>query len=116
MARLVVIGIDGMDPIVFEKIQDEMPNFASIMKSGGFKHLESVFPPDSIPAWVTIFTGEYPQDHGWLDNIDYEDIRKGEAVDKLCDLQNRTFWDRVGQAGKRVCIVNPLLAYPVWTA
>lgn len=114
MARLVVIGIDGMDPCVFEKIQAEMPHLSSIVKSGCYKRCNSVFPPDSIPAWVTILTGEYPEKHGCLDNIDYEDIRKGAAVSKLCDLQGRTFWDRVGQAGKRVCIINPLLAYPVW--
>jgi predicted AlkP superfamily phosphohydrolase/phosphomutase len=114
MARLIVIGIDGMDPYVFEKLQPRMPHLSSILKSGYFKHCNSVFPPDSIPAWVTIFTGEYPEKHGWLDNIDYEDIRKGAAVNKLCDLQGKTFWDRVGQAGKRVCIINPLLAYPVW--
>ena len=99
---------------MFEKIQAELPHLSSILKSGCFKHCNSVFPPDSIPAWVTIFTGEYPEKHGWLDNIDYEDIRKGADVSKLCDLQGRTFWDRVGQAGKRVCIINPLLAYPVW--
>lgn len=114
MTRLVVIGIDGMDPCVFEKIQAELPHLSSILKSGCFKHCSSVFPPDSIPAWVTIFTGEYPEKHGWLDDIDYEDIRRGAAVSNLCDLQGRTFWDRIGQAGKRVCIINPLLAYPVW--
>jgi predicted AlkP superfamily phosphohydrolase/phosphomutase len=83
MAKLVVIGIDGMDPYVFEKIQAEMPHFSSILKSGCFKHCDSVFPPDSIPAWVTIFTGEYPEKHGWLDNIDYEDIRRGSAVNDI---------------------------------
>jgi predicted AlkP superfamily phosphohydrolase/phosphomutase len=114
MPKLIVIGIDGMDPYVFEKIQSEMPHLSSISKSGGFKHCVSVFPPDSIPAWVTIFTGEYPEQHGWLDNIDYEDIRRGAQVNKLCDLQGKTFWDHLSQAGKRVCIINPLLAYPVW--
>jgi predicted AlkP superfamily phosphohydrolase/phosphomutase len=114
MARLVVIGIDGMDPYVFEKTQAELPHLSRILKTGCFKHCNSVFPPDSIPAWVTIFTGEYPEKHGWLDDIDYEDIRRGAAVSQLCDLQSRTFWDQVGQTGKRVCIINPLLAYPVW--
>ena len=114
MTRLVVIGIDAMDPCVFEKIQAELPHLSSILKSGSFRRCSSVFPPDSIPAWVTIFTGEYPDKHGWLDNIDYEDIRRGAAVSKMCDLQGKTFWDRLGQAGKRVCVINPLLAYPVW--
>jgi predicted AlkP superfamily phosphohydrolase/phosphomutase len=114
MSRLAVIGIDGMDPYVFEKLRGELPHLASIAESGCFKHCDSVFPPDSIPAWVTIFTGEHPAKHGWLDNIDYEDIRRGAAVDSLGALQGRTFWDQVGQAGKRVVVINPLLAYPVW--
>ncbi len=114
MPRLVVIGIDGMDPCVFEKLQTEMPHLSSLLKSGCYKHCSSVFPPDSIPAWVTIFTGQYPETHGWLDNIDYEDIRRGASVGKLCDLRGRTFWDQLGRLGKRVCILNPLLAYPVW--
>lgn len=114
MTRLIVIGIDGMDPGVFEQNKEKLPYLHTIMESGSFKRCASVFPPDSIPAWVTIFTGDYPEQHGWLDNIDYEDIRKGAAVSKLCDLQGRTFWDRISQSGKRVCIINPLLAYPVW--
>jgi predicted AlkP superfamily phosphohydrolase/phosphomutase len=114
MTRLVVLGIDGMDPCVFEKIQAQLPHLSAIMKAGSFRHCSSVFPPDSIPAWVTIFTGEYPEQHGWLDNIDYEDLRKGAQVNKLCNLEGRTFWDRLSKAGKRVCVVNPLLAYPVW--
>jgi predicted AlkP superfamily phosphohydrolase/phosphomutase len=114
MSRLVVLGIDGMDPDVFEGFRGELPHLSALASSGGYRRCASVFPPDSIPAWVTIFTGEYPEKHGWLDNIDYEDIRKGAMVGKRCDLQGRTFWDRVGQAEKRVCVINPLLAYPVW--
>lgn len=114
MAKLVVMGIDGMDPYLFENLQTELPHLSSILKSGSYKHCSSVFPPDSIPAWVTIFTGEYPEKHGWLDDIDYEEIRRGVDVGKFCDLHGKTFWDQVGQAGKRVCIINPLLAYPVW--
>src|SRR5512138_2156876 len=104
MPKLVVIGVDGMDPQVFEKIQKEMPHLSSIMQSGCFKHCSSVFPPDSIPAWVTIFTGEHPAKHGWLDDIDYEDFRRGADVNQLGNLQGRTFWDHIGKAGKRVCV------------
>ncbi len=114
MPRLLVIGIDGMDPDVFEALEARLPNFSSLRQRGCFLPCPSVFPPDSIPAWVTIFTGEYPETHGWLDNIDYEDIRRGEAPDGALMLQGRTFWDRIGEAGKRVCVVNPLLAYPPW--
>jgi predicted AlkP superfamily phosphohydrolase/phosphomutase len=114
MPKLIVIGIDGMDPWVFDKLHTEMPHLSSILQTGCYKHCDSVFPPDSIPAWATIFTGQYPDSHGWLDNIDYEDIRRGAAVNKMCDLQGRTFWDQLSNAGKRVCIINPLLAYPPW--
>ncbi len=114
MTRLVVIGIDGMDPLVYERFQSQLPHLRSIAESGHFKHCKSVFPPDSIPAWVTIFTGEHPSRHGWLDNIDYEDMRKGKTAYSVQDLQGNTFWDELGKKGKRVCVINPLLAYPVW--
>ncbi len=114
MAKLVLIGIDGMDPYVFEKYQAELPHLSAIGKQGCYRRNPSVFPPDSIPAWVTIFTGEHPAQHGWLDNIDYEDIRKGETAYNIRDLQGNTFWDLLSREGKRVCVINPLLAYPVW--
>jgi hypothetical protein len=55
-----------------------------------------------------------PWQHGVVDSVDYLDVKGGaNAVDTEV-LRGKTFWDIAGKAGKRVCIINPLLAYPVW--
>jgi predicted AlkP superfamily phosphohydrolase/phosphomutase len=114
MTRLIIIGIDGMDPYVFENLERHCPNLSRLKQEHTYKRSASTFPPDSIPAWVSIFTGSHPAEHGWLDNVDYEDIRKGQNAIDMSRLQGNTFWDHAGNSGSRVCVINPLLAYPVW--
>jgi predicted AlkP superfamily phosphohydrolase/phosphomutase len=84
------------------------------MEEGYSAPLESTMPPDSIPAWVTIYTGMQPWQHGVVDSMDYLDIRGGGRALDTGILIGKTFWDIASAAGKRVCVINPLLAYPVW--
>jgi len=108
--RIVIIGIDGMDPDLVSKWENNLPNLRKFQR---FK-VDSVFPPDSISAWATIFTGLNPAQHGLLHSIDYLDRRvKGFSVDTGI-FKGRTFWDVASKAGKKVSIINPFLAYPVW--
>jgi len=76
--------------------------------------LLSVFPPDSVPAWTSIYTGLNPAAHGLLHSIDYLGKDHKEVSIDFSPFQKQTFWDVASQAGKRVCVVNPFLAYPVW--
>lgn len=114
MPRLILIGIDGMDPDVFTDLESKLPNLASLRRQGTFQRCNSTFPADSVPAWATIFTGVHPAKHGWLDNVDYEDVRKGSMSIDVKKLEGSTFWDAAGKQGRRVCVINPLLAYPTW--
>jgi predicted AlkP superfamily phosphohydrolase/phosphomutase len=109
---LIVLGIDGLDWRYVDAHRDELPTLASWPV---LAPLASIFPPDSIPAWTTIFTGVPPGEHGMLDSIDYLDKRPAQAAETAGEaLPHRTFWDEAGRRGKRVCVVNPFLAYPAW--
>jgi predicted AlkP superfamily phosphohydrolase/phosphomutase len=115
VSRVVFLGIDGLDPRVVERHIDELPALASMRRDGVIAELPSIFPPDSIPAWITIFTGESPAEHGIVESIDYlakNPARASEGVPSL--LRGRTFWDRLSREGQRVCVVNPFMAYPAW--
>lgn len=114
MSRVVVLGMDGMDPYLIEKWWDELPNLRKLRDKGAFMKLDSVYPPDSIPAWAAIYTGLTPDYHGILDSIDYVDLKGKKFTCDVSGMRDRTFWDKAGRAGKRVCVVNPFLAYPVW--
>ena len=114
MSKLLVIGIDGMEPRLVEHWLCHLPNLQQLATRGVLRPIKSVFPPDSLPAWATIYTGTPPGDHGLFETIDYV---TGEAGDlpKPDRFAGQTFWDEAGRRGKRVCVVNAFMAYPVWT-
>lgn len=113
MKKTIILGIDGMDFDLFNKWKEELPNLRSISNIGYAGYLESVYPADSISAWTTIFTGKDPSEHGLLYTINYLDNNKKLDIDADI-LRGNTFWDYASKSGKRVCIVNPFLAYPPW--
>jgi predicted AlkP superfamily phosphohydrolase/phosphomutase len=112
--KTVAIVIDGMDYQLTERYLGEMPFIKSISEQGYFNILRSVTPPDSIPAWNTIYTGLTPGEHGVFDLIDYLDILKGDFRTNADAIRGRSFWDVLTKAGKSVCVVNPFMAYPSW--
>jgi predicted AlkP superfamily pyrophosphatase or phosphodiesterase len=111
--RLIILGIDALDWNYVERRRSELPGLASWPV---VSPLASIFPPDSIPAWTTIFTGRGPGDHGCLDSIDYLDNNTPEkaATAAASALPHNTFWDTASERGMKVCVVNPFLAYPAW--
>jgi predicted AlkP superfamily phosphohydrolase/phosphomutase len=113
--KMLIIGIDGMDYGLTCQWLDQLPNLRAMAEQGYFGPCHSVFPPDSIPAWATIYTGLDPSEHGIIDSINYLDAKKIRSEDLNTHyFQGNTFWDAVGQAGYRVCVINPFLAYPAW--
>ncbi|RJQ56189.1 MAG: hypothetical protein C4526_02020 [Nitrospiraceae bacterium] len=115
MSRVVIIGIDGLDPFLIDKWRDVLPNFSSMYSDLPQSVLESTFPPDSICAWTSIFTGENPAEHGLLESIDYLSAKKIKNDESRSSyIKGKTFWDIAGKQGKKVCVINPFLAYPAW--
>lgn len=109
---LIILGVDGLDWSYVDAHRAELPTLSAWPV---LAPLRSIFPPDSIPAWTTIFTGAPPGEHGMLDSIDYLDNRPARAAETAGSaLVHRTFWDEAGRRGKRVCVINPFLAYPAW--
>lgn len=113
-SRVVVLGVDGMDFDFVSSILPELPNIQKLSKSGTVSPFRSVFPPDSIPSWITCYTGKDPSEHGILESVNY--LAKGDDRLKVntSAFQGSTFWDIIGKAGNSVCIINPFMAYPVW--
>ncbi len=112
--RLYVLGLDGFSFDFVAAHRDALPTLDGLMAAGEARRLDSIFPPDSIPAWITIYTGAPPAEHGVLDSIDYLDPRDLAQVPSVDAFRGRTFWDEVSRRGRRVCVVNPFLAYPPW--
>jgi len=67
--KVIVIGVDGMDPVFLEKHWDSLPNLAKLSRQGEFKRLGTTMPPQSPVAWSTFITGLDPAGHGIYDFI-----------------------------------------------
>lgn len=68
-AKVVVLGFDGMDPRIAQKLLEEgrMPNLQRLAIKGTFSRLETGIPPQSPVAWSNFITGCNPGAHGIYD-------------------------------------------------
>ncbi|HTM89276.1 MAG TPA: alkaline phosphatase family protein [Terriglobales bacterium] len=69
--KLIILGIDGMDPQLLERFMREgkMPNFAALAREGSFTRLTTSTPPQSPVAWSNLITGLDPGGHGIFDFV-----------------------------------------------
>lgn len=67
--RVIVLGIDGMDPVFLEGHWTELPHLDRLRREGDFKRLTTSMPPQSPVAWSTFITGESPDAHGIYDFV-----------------------------------------------
>jgi predicted AlkP superfamily phosphohydrolase/phosphomutase len=67
--RIVVLGLDGMEPTLAEKYMAEgkMPNLSRLKRQGTYRRLGTTAPPLSPVAWSTFLTGCNPGKHNIFD-------------------------------------------------
>src|SRR5471030_2034105 len=66
---MIVLGIDGMDPVFLETHWQSLPNLNQLRTEGDFRRLGTTIPPQSPVAWSTVTTGMDPGGHGIFDFI-----------------------------------------------
>ncbi len=74
--RVLVIGLDGMDPDLASQYMKEgkLPNLSKLSKSGTFQKLQTTLPAMSPVAWSTFITGVDPSRHNIFDFLN-RDLR-----------------------------------------
>jgi predicted AlkP superfamily phosphohydrolase/phosphomutase len=120
--KVIVIGIDGFDPVILEGMmgRGELPNFARLAGEGFFNPMETVFPPQSPVVWTTIATGQGPEEHGIYDFLTH---KAGEYLPQLAILrqgkltyippyQTKPFWTIAGESGIPATILKWPLTFP----
>ncbi len=67
--RLIILGVDGMDPHFVESHWNELPNVRRLCAQGTLSTLATTTPPQSPVAWATFSTGLDPIEHGVFDFV-----------------------------------------------
>ena len=67
--RLVVLGLDGLEPTLAEKFMAEgkLPNLSRLKKEGTYARLKTTTPAISPVAWSSFMTGSEPSKHNIFD-------------------------------------------------
>ena len=71
MKKVIVIGLDGLEPTIVESLLDagELPYLAQMKAVGGFSRVATTTPAQTPVAWSTFATGTNPGAHGIFDFI-----------------------------------------------
>ncbi len=72
--RVIVLGVDGMDPAFVERHWDALPNLRALRDGGYFGRLRTTNPPQSPVAWSTFITGQDPDEHGIYDFVERDPV------------------------------------------
>ena len=110
--KLVILGLDALDPIWLWQWIDELPTFRSMIENGTFGPIHSTVPPLTVPAWVTMLTGRTPAELGSFGLFDLQKGYSYVAVD-AARWKGEYLWDLVGARGKKVGVLGmPMLVSP----
>ena len=111
--KLIVLGIDGMDPRFSKALVDEgkMPNLKKLIDMGAARNdlaLMGAMPTITPPMWATLATGCYPMTHGIVDyNIRVEgdlDITQEAFLSPFCKAEQ--LWNVTAEAGKKTLVFH----------
>jgi predicted AlkP superfamily phosphohydrolase/phosphomutase len=138
VGRVVVLGLDGLDPNLAEKWIGEqyLPNLARLQKEGSFNRLRTTYPSISPVAWASFMTGVSPGRHNIFDFLNRDpknytpklsssDVRPSTRTIRIGDWvlpvgrplirnmrKSRAFWSILGDHGIPCNILRVPLTFP----
>jgi len=107
---VLIIGIDGagwnlLKPWIKE---GELPTLKKLADNGIIADLRTTIPPLSCSAWTSLFTGKNPGKHGIYEYM----TESGKLVNSKL-IKSEKIWQTLSSHGKRCCIVNVPMTFPV---
>ncbi|MHA1606763.1 MAG: alkaline phosphatase family protein [Candidatus Freyarchaeota archaeon] len=112
--RLLVIGLDGATwDILMPLIKEgKLRTLGEMVKKGCWGVLESVIPPVTGGAWLSMATGKNPGKTGVIDFLNRRDKTYRLHPVSSRDYKGHAVWDYLSAAGRRVGIFNYPMLFP----
>lgn len=114
MEKLIVIGLDCLEPSLVEKWLDDLPTIAMLRKNGLWGNIRSSHPPITVPAWASMLSGRDPGElgiYGFRNRASYTYNDLTIATSKA--VNEPRVWELLAQAGKRCIIVGVPQTWPI---
>jgi predicted AlkP superfamily phosphohydrolase/phosphomutase len=112
--RVVFIGIDGTPYTFMQRLiaEGRAPNAARLAEQGSLLRMDSMWPWVSSVAWSSMMTGVNPAKHNIFGFIDRDPATYKQFIPTSRNMQAKTLWEVLSEAGKRVIVVNVPVTYP----
>ncbi|MEJ2207436.1 MAG: alkaline phosphatase family protein [Anaerolineae bacterium] len=112
--RVVFIGLDGTPYTFVQRLiaEGRAPNMARLAGQGSLLRMDSTWPWVSSVAWSSMMTGVNPAKHNIFGFIDRDPATYKQFIPTSRNMKARTLWEVLGDAGKRVAVVNVPVTYP----
>jgi len=125
--RVIVLGSDGMDPRILEKLLKEgkMPNMKTLLERGAYSRMKTTIPAESPVAWSSFATGMNPGKHGIFDflhrnpqnytpsvapvSVKQKKLGKPEPI---CNRTGTSVWKVLSDAGLRSTVMRVPVTFP----
>ena len=111
---LLILGLDGASWEALDLLMatGDLPTLAALADRGLRAVTQSVVPPITPAAWASFMTGKRPGTHGIYDFRLYDPRNYGDTFVTSRALRDRTLWQILTAAGRRVATVGVPLTYP----
>ena len=109
--KVLVIGLDCAAPELL--FGEDLPNIRHLMGNGLFGPLESVIPPITVPAWMSLATSQDPGSlgvYGFRNRVDHS--YNGMQTADASWFKGATLWDQVAMQGGRSILIGVPPSFP----
>ncbi len=128
MKKVIVIGLDGLEPSVVEAMfsAHELPNLARLRGQGGYACIATTNPAQTPVAWSSFTTGTNPGGHGIFDFLSRDpktylpllglsryEQKNAFVPPKVVNMRRGTpVWELISNAGMPSTILRCPCTYP----
>lgn len=113
--RVIIVGMDGATQTILQPLikAGKLPTLAKLQEQGVAGPLWSVTPPITPAAWSTFYTGKNPGKHGVYEFLYRRPGTYLKSPVNSSSIRGRKFWEHANDQGRRTCLFNLPLQYPV---
>lgn len=113
--KVVMIGLDGLNPALVYQWKGELPNLSKLMEEGTYGKIKSTVPPITPQAWSCVLTSKNPGHFGYWDFTYRDDYSYGQPElvnSRVRDERVDTIYEILSGYSKKVAIINVPVTYP----
>jgi len=109
---LAIIGIDALDPDLVDEWADDLDTLSRLTDRGAFGRMCSSYPPLSMPAWPTLYTGKQGGKHGVFGFTESVADGYDRRPVNFDSVTAESLWEALDDAGFNCGVANVPLTYP----